>query len=120
MIYIGKLSAQLYSKFQKLCNQYCKEKNIKTVFAYFKIVNFYTVWDPSSQHLKSVLVYNFKSGKCYSCYVPFTHAYVIMKTILVFFLWVFSISDTAQTTNSLKIKDVMCGNWKEPNFESQV
>ena len=66
---MGKLPKKLHNEFQKLCNQYCKGTNIKTVSTYFKMGNFYTVRDLSLKYLKSLLVYMFKYVRCSSFYV---------------------------------------------------
>ena len=66
--YIGKYSEQVQKKITKLCKQYCKENNVKTVFTSFKISNYFSVKDTPPYFLKSFLVYKFICARCKSCY----------------------------------------------------
>ena len=43
LAYIEKISEQLHNELQKLCKQYCMERNVKIVFNTFEIGSF-TAW----------------------------------------------------------------------------
>ena len=68
--YIGNLSHHIKNKLSKLCKEFCKENfNIKLVFTYFKIKNYFSYEDPKPDDLKSFLVYTFTCASCSCSYI---------------------------------------------------
>ena len=67
--YIGKYSEQVQKKFLKICKQFCKDGDLKTVFTSFKINNYFSTKDKTPYFLKSFLVYKFVCARCNSCYI---------------------------------------------------
>ena len=65
--YIGKYCEQVQKKMTKLCKQYFKQNNVKTVFTSFKISNYFSVKDAIIH--KSFLVYKLVCARCNSCYI---------------------------------------------------
>ena len=61
--YIGKYSEQV----KKLCKQYCKDNNVKTIFTSIKISNYFYFKNATPYFLQSFLVYKFVCARCKSC-----------------------------------------------------
>ena len=70
LLYIGNLSHHIKNKLSKLCNEFCKGNfNVKLVFTFFKIENYFSYKDPILYNLKSFLVYEFTCASCSSSYI---------------------------------------------------
>jgi len=67
--YIGRFTIITQRKLSKLVNRYCKETNIKLVFATFKICNMLSVKDSIPKDLRSCVVYKFTCASCKACYI---------------------------------------------------
>ena len=140
--YIGKYSEQVQKKIWKLCQQYCKENNVKIVFTSFKISNYFSVKDATLCFLKSFLVYKFVCVRCKSCYVGETCRHFIIRIdedikrdkrshvfqhlhskeeecFSSFDLDCFSILDSATTKYQIKLKECMYIDWEKPNLNKQ-
>ena len=67
--YIGKFSDHLQLKILKLSKKYCKDNfNIKIVFTFLKIKNYFSYKDIIPNDMKSFLVYKFTCASCNANY----------------------------------------------------
>ena len=77
--YIGNLSHSIKMKLSKLCKEFCKENfNIKLIFNSFQIKNYFSLFFPIPNNLKSFLVYKFNRASCGCSYIGET--YRLFKT----------------------------------------
>ena len=68
--YIGNFSHHIKNKLPKFCKEFYNENfNIKLVFNWFKIENYFSWKDPISNDLNSFLVYKFTCANCISTYI---------------------------------------------------
>ena len=66
---MGDFSTVTRKKLKHLVDVYCKDIDIRIVFSSFKIKNFFSIKDPISDVLKSMIVYQFTGAGCNSRYI---------------------------------------------------
>ena len=67
--YIGKFSKFTQQKVNQLCEKFCKNTNVRVVFASTKISSFLSTKDKIPNALKSFVVYRFICANCQVSYV---------------------------------------------------
>ena len=149
LLFIGRFSKFTKNKWKKLTKKFCKEgTNVEFIFSTFKLASLFTTKDSILKvqlkvlyGLKSYLVYKFLCADCNTSYVSETYIHISTRTdehletykssnIYRHLLKSpqcksisdenrFSISDSARTKYTLKLKEGMNIKWLRPSLNKQ-
>ena len=140
--FVGPFSTSVQRRVRNLTQRYCKNLDIKLVFAPYKIKNLFSAKDAISKLSRSRVVYKFSCAGCGACYVGETNRHLATRVREHFtsdknshiFQHIngseacrslcsedcFSILDTASTSFQLKIKEALHIGWEKPSLNKQV
>ena len=141
--YLGEHSDFIAKKMKTLCQQFCKNTEIKLSFTMFKVGNMFSVKCKKPEYLKAGVVYHFICAACNSSYVGETSRYY--KTRVREHLHkksqpssifkhlennpqcrsksdesCFKIIDTARTKFTLEVKEALHTLWIKPDITKQI
>ena len=140
--YIGKHSELVSKKIKSLCQQFCKNTEIKVSFSMLKVGDLFSAKCRTPDYLKSGVVYHFICAAWNDSYVGMTtrhfntrvheHLYKVSCPTGIFKHLqnnssckqkcdesCFKIIDNARTTFSLKIKEALHTYWLKPKITKQ-
>ena len=140
--FVGPFSTYAQRRIKHLTRRYCKNLEIKLVFAPYKIKNLFSAKDVISKLSRSRVVYKFSCAGCSACYVGETNRHLATRVRehlrsdknSHIFQHIhgsetcralcsencFSILDTASTSFQLKIKEALHIGWENPSLNKQV
>ena len=143
--FVGPFSSIAQNRIRCLTQRFCKNLEIKLVFASYKIKNLFSVKDAIPKTIRSRVVYKFSCAGCSACYVGQTNRHLATRVrehltsdknshIFQPFQHInrsetckalcsedcFSILDTASTSFQLKIKEALHIGWEKPLLNKQV
>ena len=140
--YIGGYSDFVSRKLRTICNQYCKNTEIKISFSMFKVGSLFSNKSRAPKYLKSGVVYHFTCAGCNDSYVGETFRYFdtrvhehlykascptsIFKHLqenpnckLKCDKSCFKIIDSANTKFTLNVKEALHTHWIKPKITKQ-
>ena len=136
------ISFDLSTRIKNVTQRYCKNLDIKLVFAPYKIKNLFSAKDAISKLSRSRVIYKFSCAGCSTCYVGETNRHLTTRVRehltsdknSHIFQHIngseacrslcsedcFSILDTASTSFQLKIKEALHIGWEKPSLNKLV
>ena len=140
--FVGPFSTHVQRRIKNLTQRYCKNLDIKLVFAPYKIKNLFSAKDAISKLSRSRVVYKFSCAGCSACYVGEKNRHLATRVRehlssdknSHIFQHIngseacrslcsedcFSILDTASMPFQLKIKEALHIAWEKPSLNKQV
>jgi len=140
--FVGPFSSIAQRRIRCLTQRFCKNLEIKLVFAPYKIKNLFSVKDVIPKTLRSCVVYKFSCAGCSACYVGKTNRHLATRVrehltsdknshifqhinrsetcTALCSEDCFSILDTASVSFQLKIKEALHIGWEKPLLNKQV
>ena len=77
--FVGSFSTHVQRRIKNLTQRYCKNLDIKLVFAPYKIKNLFSAKDAISKLSRSRVVYKFSCAGCSACYVGETNRHLAIQ-----------------------------------------